>query len=42
MTGGVGDFTIGFYYFDYEDDGATATGDAPDDDGAYVSISRSF
>jgi len=39
---GVGDFTIGFYYFDYEDDGATATGDAPDDDGAYVSISRSF
>tara|TARA_B100001559_G_scaffold18232_2_gene15161 strand:+ start:8505 stop:9194 length:690 start_codon:yes stop_codon:yes gene_type:complete len=39
---GVGDFTIGFYYFDYEDDGATVTGDAPDDDGAYVSISRSF
>ena len=39
---GVGDFTIGFYYFDYEDDGATAAGDAPDDDGAYVSISRSF
>ena len=38
----VGDFTLGFYYFDYEDDGATATGDAPDDDGAYVSISRSF
>ena len=36
----VSDFTIGFYYYDYEDD-ATVAGGA-DDDGGYVSISRSF
>ena len=36
----VSDFTIGFYYYDYEDD-ATVAGGA-DEDGGYVSISRSF
>ncbi len=36
---GVGDFTIGFYYYDFEADTA---GSMSDDDGAYVSIGRSF
>ena len=36
---GVGDFTIGFYYYDFEADSA---GSMSDDDGAYVSIGRSF
>ena len=36
---GVGDFTIGFYYYDFE---ADAAGSMSDDDGAYVSIGRSF
>ena len=37
----VGEFTLGFYYFDYEDDASVAGGPASDD-GAYISISRSF
>ena len=36
---GVGDFSLGFYYYDFEADTA---GSMSDDDGAYVSISRSF
>ena len=35
----VGDFSLGFYYFDFE---ADAAGSMTDDDGAYVSLSRSF
>ena len=37
----VGEFTLGFYYFDYEDDASVAGGPASDD-GAYISIGRSF
>ena len=36
----IADFTLGFYYYDYEDD-ATVAGGA-DDDGGYVSLSKSF
>ena len=36
----VGDFSLGFYYFDFEAD--TANSSNVDDDGAYVSLSRSF
>ena len=36
----ITDFTLGFYYYDYEDD-ATVAGGA-DDDGGYVSLSKSF
>ena len=35
----VGDFSLGFYYFDFEADSNSAN---VDDDGAYVSLSRSF
>ena len=35
----VGDFSLGFYYFDFE---ADANSTNVDDDGAYVSLSRSF
>jgi len=35
----LGDFTLGFYYFDFEADTA---GSMSDDDGAYVSIGKSF
>ncbi len=35
----LNDFAIGFYYFDFEADTA---GSMSDDDGAYVSISKSF
>ena len=35
----IGDFSLGFYYYDFEADSA---GSMTDDDGAYVSISRSF
>ena len=34
---GVGGFDIGFYYYDYQGEAA-----ADDDDGAYISIGRSF
>ena len=37
---GVGDFSLGFYYYDFEADPNNS--DVSDDDGAYVSISRSF
>ena len=37
---GVGDFSIGFYYYDFEAHKNNTAG--VDDDGAYVSISRSF
>ena len=37
---GVGDFSLGFYYFDFEAHKNNTTG--VDDDGAYVSLSRSF
>ena len=37
---GVGDFSIGFYYYDFEAHKNNTSG--VDDDGAYVSISRSF
>ena len=37
---GVGDFTVGFYYYDFEAD--PDNNDLTDDDGAYVSIGRSF
>ena len=36
----IADFTLGFYYYDYEDDSSVAGG--ADDDGAYVSLSKSF
>ena len=36
----VGDFSLGFYYFDFEAD--TVNSSNVDDDGAYVSLSRSF
>ena len=36
---GVGDFSLGFYYYDFE---ADTNGSMSDDDGAYVSLSRSF
>ena len=40
---GVGDFSLGFYYYDFEaDPNGTAWFGRQDDDGAYVSISRSF
>ena len=35
----VGDFSLGFYYFDFEADPNSSN---VDDDGAYVSLSRSF
>ena len=35
----VGDFGLGFYYYDFEADTASTNSD---DDGAYVSLSRSF
>ena len=35
----IGDFSLGFYYYDFEADSA---GSMTDDDGAYVSLSRSF
>tara|TARA_B100000963_G_scaffold131425_1_gene114590 strand:- start:53 stop:679 length:627 start_codon:yes stop_codon:yes gene_type:complete len=37
---GVGDFSLGFYYFDFEAHKNNTNG--VDDDGAYVSLSRSF
>ena len=36
----VGDFSLGFYYYDFEADTVNSTN--VDDDGAYVSLSRSF
>ncbi len=39
---GIGDFTLGFYYYDYEDDASASNGPDADDDGAYLSLSRSF
>ena len=36
---GIGDFSLGFYYYDFEADSA---GSMTDDDGAYLSLSRSF
>ena len=35
----IGDYSLGFYYYDFEADSA---GSMTDDDGAYVSLSRSF
>ena len=35
----IGDFGLGFYYYDFEADTASTNSD---DDGAYVSLSRSF
>ena len=37
---GVGDFSLGFYYYDFEAHKNNTAG--VDDDGAYVSLSRSF
>ena len=37
---GVGDFSLGFYYYDFEVNKNNSQG--ADDDGAYVSLSRSF
>ena len=37
---GVGDFSLGFYYYDFEVNKNNTQG--ADDDGAYVSLSRSF
>ena len=37
---GIGDFTMGFYYYDYENTPSNTQG--ADDDGAYISIGRSF
>ena len=39
---GVGDFTVGFYYYDFEGDTTGVNRGMSDDDGAYVSLSRSF
>jgi len=38
---GVGNFSVGFYYYDFEAKPDNTNG-AVDDDGAYVSLSRSF
>ena len=35
----IGDYSLGFYYYDFEADSASSM---TDDDGAYVSLSRSF
>ena len=37
---GIGDFSLGFYYYDFEAHKNNSSG--VDDDGAYVSLSRSF
>ena len=39
---GVGDFTVGFYYYDFEGKTTGKNKGMADDDGAYVSLSRSF
>ena len=36
MTGAVGDFTLGFYFYDFQAESASGMAD---DDGAYFSIS---
>ncbi len=35
----IADFSLGFYYYDFE---ADSTSTNTDDDGAYVSLSKSF